>query len=139
MRCRQRWEWAWVNRYRSKRVSTPLAFGSLIHDCLEPYYPPGKKRGVHPVETLENIWDETIGGMYDEDGVWLDAKELATDMLNNYIEVYGKDERYEIIAPEMPFQVEVYDEDDAYCFTYVGQIDATAIDLKTKQIVLLEH
>lgn len=145
-RCRQRWDWAFNDRLTSRQVKPALRFGSLVHDALEVYYKPGRKRGPHPAKTFRRLYNEQLTDLYsfgirDEDGQWEDAGDLGTAVLNHYIETYGKDDHLEIIAPEMPFQIDVHDKNGKYLVTYVGKMDAVAKDHSGKrpQLGFLEH
>jgi len=100
--------------YRPKAVQADaLWFGIGIHEALAQWYLKGLKRGPHPADTFEKWVGEEIGfaktyfGSEFEDGVWVDAKELGIWMLEEYIDFYGKDSDWEIIAVERPFSVRI--------------------------------
>lgn len=107
--------WQWDHSYNQRLtpvVDAPaLRFGSLIHEALELRYPPGVKRGPHPAKTFAKLYEaelaeaETVWGFRDGDGEWADAATLGEAMLNNYVETFGKDEEWKVIASEMTFQV----------------------------------
>jgi len=150
MRCPQKWEWSYLQRLKPNYTSPPLRFGSLVHDALAEYYRPNKtaaiKRGPHPAKTFDRLYVAQLEagmsefGMVDESEVWVDARGLGNAMLTNYIERYGKDQRYRIIAPELPFQIDIVDpETGEYLCTYVGTFDAVIEDLETAEIGLFEH
>jgi hypothetical protein len=128
-----RCEWQWWRSYHDKLTpitdAPALRFGTLIHAALELRYPPGIKRGPHPAETFERLYEEELAdamqwGFRDADGEWADAAELGVAMLNNYVDTYGRDEEWKVLASELPFQVPVMDPDTGEpLFEYVGTID----------------
>jgi hypothetical protein len=53
---------------------------------MEQRYPPGTKRGPHPAETFEQLYEEELKeavgfGFRDEDGKWEDALGIGVAML----------------------------------------------------------
>lgn len=145
MRCRQKWWWAYVDRLQPKERKFALGFGDLIHQALAIYYPPGVKRGPHPIEPFRELWakhGEGLYGMRDDEEEWVHGKELGEEMLVGYVEHYGPEPDLEIIAPEQSFQIIIEDsETGAILCEYVGQMDAVArVKIGDKYwIVLLEH
>lgn len=152
MRCPQKWEWSYNQKLKPNYTSPPLRFGSLIHDALATYYKPGKvmsrrhiKRGPHPAQTFLKLYDAQIdqleqGMRVRVDEEWMDARPLGEEMMVNYIDLYGRDDKYRIVAPEMPFQIDMNDPDTGeYLCTYVGTFDAVIQNLETMQIGLFEH
>lgn len=152
MRCSRKWWWSYEERLKPNAVSAPLKFGDMVHQALAAYYLPepdsrtrGKKpkRGPHPAKTFRDLYlqqdTEGIGfgfGTQDED--WIDALELGTAMLEGYVERYGNDQRYRIIAPELPFEL-LLKALDGSKFLYVGTLDALIEDLETGQLGFFEH
>lgn len=147
-RCRQAWWWSYHEHWSPFKKSIPLEFGDLIHQSLARWYIPEsirvRKRGVHPVKTYLKIYDwldETGGGFnvrVEEDDKWVAARDLGEEMLTNYIDKWGKDERYVLIYPEMPFSLPIYD-GDRLVGTYAGASDALAWDLEHQCYILFEH
>lgn len=145
-RCRQDWQWGYVEHLGTEDPHTALTFGTGVHHALEGYYPPGRKRGVHPAITFEKWYFEqgSAFDQWDDDGNKVDALELGIAMLNGYVEEYGGDDHLEIIAPEQVFEHHVYDKTGRYLGTWVGTGDALAVDLsksskKRRRVVFLEH
>lgn len=125
--CKHAWQWAYLEQLKPIQEAPALSFGNLIHQALEKRYPPGIKRGPHPAQTFEKLYDEFTKEAYklgfsDDEGQWQEAGELGVDMLENYVDYFGKDEEWKVLASEMTFQVPVFDEDE-YVFTYVGTLD----------------
>jgi hypothetical protein len=112
-RCRWLWDQNYNKRLKPLQESPALRFGTLVHEALELRYPPGKRRGPHPARAFEEIYarnlkeaEEDWGTFADDE--WTDALDLGVYMLEGYVEKYGKDEEWEVIASEMTFQVPVY-------------------------------
>lgn len=144
-RCRYKWWWGIVEGLRSKtrRPSPHLMFGNLVHDSLEQFYKPGRKRGPRPVVTFKKLYVERGGfamNEFDENDnkTKRDAGELGVDMLENYYEEYGDDEDIHIIAPEMPFRI-LLEDVGGQPFWYVGRFDALGIWLPTDSYFMFEH
>jgi hypothetical protein len=119
----------------------------MIHDSLEIFYKPGRKRGPAPNKTIKGIY-ETWKHEHNQDRDLLlqegdesyPAIDLMEEMMVNYVDEYGDDEDIRVIQPEMPFQVDVDDPDTGeYLFTYVGKMDAVVRHLVKNQVGLLEH
>lgn len=144
--CRMQWRWGYVQNLSADTPGRHLRFGTLIHEALAAYYKPGKKRGPHPVRTFKTLCEadvEEYGPLIlkdsDDEDKRVSGLELGVAMLRGYVAEYGKDERYEIIRPEMPFALDVHDAHGNYLFTYVGTLDAVIRDLMTGRLGLMEH
>ena len=140
-RCRQKWQWSYVDGLAPPRSKGALAFGSLAHEALAAYYKPGRKRGPHPAKTFLELYDEAEDdfAQWDEEGNRIPARQLGEELLVAYIEKYGKDSHLEIIHPEQTFAIDVYDKQGRYLVTLVGTFDAVYRNLMTGRIGLLEH
>lgn len=142
--------WAWWQIWREGlkprgAEADHFWFGTGVHLALAEWYSgPGLVRGPHPVETwLEYVGEEErdmrLKG-HDEDAKFVDAKALGESMLTRYVEVYGEDESWEVIQPEMPFQIQIpYRKKDGTMAIYAGTIDLVYRDLETGGIKLGEH
>jgi len=140
--CRQKFEWAYIDNIRSIKNKPALGFGSLIHRALELRYPPGKRRGPHPVECWHLAWEEFIAAGNDEFDVLKDipADALGLHMMQNYYDEYGKDADYEIIAPEQSFQLDIANPETGEMLgIFTGTADACVRNIHTKKIGLFEH
>lgn len=116
LRCQQRWWWAWREGLRPRGYDADaLWFGTGIHLALAEWYcGPGTKRGRHPAETWQEWADEDIRAIRTVEGFgeeqearWVDAKELGTVMMTEYVKRYGTDEHKLILKPEMTFRLDV--------------------------------
>jgi hypothetical protein len=150
--CQQKWWWAWRMGLKSKHEDqTALWFGSLIHDCLEQHYcGPGLKRGPHPADTFEALVKGIDDEYYINTGTresekWINAVELGVAMLEGYIEEYGDDETWSIVAPERSFQINIphfkrnKDGTHPILGIYAGTFDLVYFDLETEMYMLGEH
>lgn len=142
--CRQAWQWSYVDCLKSTATKPALRFGDLAHQSLQHWYIPGRKRGVHPAITFEKVYNEQVDAGLDDFDIrledeeeWVGALELGLVMMNGYVEHYGKEEHIRVIAPEYPFQYDIYHK-GKYLVTYVGQFDLIFEDMSKKQIGLIE-
>lgn len=146
--CRQKWWWGYEERWSTNRERPALRFGSLIHEALEVYYKPGKRRGKHPARAFEDIYRAEIEAGHPT--LWMkgdensdnrvEALDLGVAMLEGYVATYGKDERYEVVQPEQNFQLDImHPKTGKYLFTYVSTMDAVIRDLQTGKLGLFEH
>lgn len=150
--CRMRWKWGYVDRLKPTGMRPALTFGDLVHQALAAWYIPETKRtrgrvvrGPHPADTFMDLYKKmTAAGLefnvYGGDEQRYEADVLGVEMLNNYIEHYGKDEQWFIIMPEVPFQFHVYHPvTKRYLFTYVGTGDAIARHMDHGRLMMVEH
>lgn len=150
--CSQQWYWSQVEGLRPNRSSTPLWFGSAVHEALAAWYLKGVKRGPHPAETFVSVLDADRSMLvFDEDdeSEYVSAIELGTDMLNRYVEEYGQDESWDVIAVEQKGSIilsrpemKIFGQTRPkvarwmrYNFTW----DGVYRDLEDGQIKLMEH
>jgi len=113
--CRWAWNWGYNDRLKPIEERPALKFGTLVHKALEVRYPVGKRRGPKPAQTFEKEYlkacsevEKQFGIQMRDEEEWVDALELGIDMLEHYLEVYGRDEEWEVVASEMTFKVPVY-------------------------------
>lgn len=143
--CRQQWWWSFVERWSSIKTRSALRFGDITHQALAAWYIPGRKRGEKPWLAFERIYNEQIeSGQYEfdvyesDDDKAVDAMELGISMMREYVETYGTDDHIEVIAPEMTFEVEVFDKFKRYMVSYVGSLDLVFRDLNLNQLGVIE-
>lgn len=154
-------EWLWDRTYNDRlkpHTDAPaLRFGSLVHRALAAWYVPGVKRGTHPAVAFEAAYEDDmkenqeIFGMRvgeGDDERWENAHELGIAMMNNYVDEYGNDDRWEVLATEMPFRVLVTHEVRKAewphskvepWFYYTGVIDGLWRDRRDKKIWIPDH
>lgn len=96
----------------------PLAFGSLIHDCLQSFYKDKivlhgttiaawRQKYIEEVQAANDV-GETFGADVDTEKVDKMA-ELATGIMDGYVQRYAVDHnRFEVIATELPFKLPLH-------------------------------
>lgn len=145
-RCQQRWFWGYREGLKPNGTEKqPLWFGTGFHLAFAEWYIPGLERGRDPRET----WAEYVGEsretvrIYNNDdvAVFEDALELGKSMLTTYLDEYGDDPEWDIIAPEQTFRVYIEDPDEPgkTLLIYVGTFDGLYRNRKTGKVWLLEH
>lgn len=138
-RCPQRWHWSYNEGLKPNKVSTKLWFGTGVHEALAEWYKPGFKRGKNPVKTwVEFCDDQAMSGASavwdDEDVEWHDAKTMGIYVLESYLDHYGKDRDWDVIATEQTFNLLV-----RKVARLVGTFDGVYRDRNTGEIWLMEH
>lgn len=114
-RCPQAWWWRYREGYQVRGDSPDaLWFGIGVHVAMAEWYQMGKKRGPHPAQTFK-LWvrDEIreiraslpVESEWYDEPKYYDARDLGIAMLEGYIDKYGKDSRWHVIAVERPFKV----------------------------------
>jgi hypothetical protein len=143
--CRWRWDVEFNMRLKPRRPSTALRFGTLMHRSLANFYRVGSKRGPHPKRTYLRLYKKDVElhdamGFTDDDGKWHNMRDIGAYMFEGYIDKYGDDGEWEVLATEMPFQVDVHHPDTGrYLFTYVGTLDGVWRHVVTKEIWIPDH
>ena len=150
--CAQKWYWAHIEELRPNRASNPLWFGSAVHVALADWYLPGLKRGPHPAETFNNFLDgerTMLVTNEDEEQEYFDARELGIGMLEHYVDTYGNDDSWDVIATEHAGKI-VLPRPEMKIFgrtrprlarwlTYHFTWDGVFRDLTDGQLYLMEH
>lgn len=148
--CPQAWWWKYVEGYQEKGDDSPdaLWFGIGVHTALAEWYQLGKRRGPHPAETFENWVDGEIRyirtAMAERDAEWYDepkfedAADLGIAMLEGYVEKWGEDDGWDIIAIERPFKVRITSGGRAIA-RFWSTWDGVYRDESDGQIYLLEN
>lgn len=150
-KCPLAWDWYWNQGWKRRgRVPNALWFGTGVHIALADWYLPGTKRGIDPRETWAKYCSEEIRAVK-TDKVnpvtgealleWTNAEELGTHVLGHYLEVYGEDESWDVIAREQTFGVKiVHPLDKGRTITRLhGTFDGVYRDLADGKIKLMEH
>lgn len=148
-RCPQRWWWAYREglRLRSQGHGA-LWFGTGFHLAFAEWYIPGRERGRDPRET----WREYVGETFevvrtkskyqgDLEEEFTNSKELGELMLTHYLDTYGDDPHWDVIAPEQIFAVLIPDPEDASLpiVDYRGTFDGVFRDLNSGKLKIMEH
>ncbi|UAJ16137.1 RecB-like exonuclease/helicase [Microbacterium phage TinyMiny] len=107
-RCARQWAWRHIEGLEPNRSANPLWFGSAVHEGLAAWYLKGFKRGPHPAETFDKFLTgerSMIVTSEEEEIEYVDARALGIDMLTRYVELYGNDDSWNVIATEMKGKV----------------------------------
>jgi hypothetical protein len=107
-KCAQQWYWSQVEGLEPVRAANPLWFGSAVHEALADWYLPGKARGPHPAETFTKVLEgerQMIVGSEEQEAEYVDARELGVDMLTRYVDEYGQDPTWNVVATERKLSV----------------------------------
>src|SRR5262252_281897 len=141
-RCPQRWWWSWRNGLEPNQIDTKLWMGAGLHLGLAKWYLPGLERGPHPSLTWfkfvqsEEAYIRNKSGLINEPE-WIDARDLGIAMFDAYVEHYGNDENWFVIATEMPFQATI--KVNGTTIIYTGTFDGVYRDVRTGKLLLMEH
>jgi len=144
--CPQAWFWSYEWKLKPKTQKPALRFGSLVHSAMEQFYLPGLKRGPRPAVTFLKEYEAQLAeygsmGVYDDDE-WHEAGHLGVSLLEAYWDRYGKDDRWKVLATEIPFKVLVTDPKTGLQFYYVGVLDGLWLDResgKRKDVWIADH
>lgn len=152
--CPKKYYWEFKLDLRTSRGSSPLRFGSCVHDGLEAYYEYVMEHDWEPREpavqagvlAINDCWErESKGFEYVDD---FRSRDTAIETLQTYITHYEDESGYmKILAPEIPFKVSVpmdgrwkYLPDgelEGFELYYMGRVDALVY--YSNQVWLLEH
>lgn len=143
-RCPWRWLQEYEYGYRPVHADADAAWlGIGVHEALAGWYQKGKRRGIHPARAFAEWAGEEIAYVksyadetFDE-GVWIDAKDLGVAMLENYVDYYGKDPQWHILATEEPFRITIRRKGKPVAI-FQSRWDGVLRDLRDGQIYLLE-
>jgi hypothetical protein len=146
-RCQWLWFVRWVMGLTGTRVPTWAWFGTAIHKAMEVRYPLGTKRG-HMADVLaafEAAVGEHTGKLYvqgyevDEEEV-VGGIELGRAMLLGYAQRYGRDQHWQVVHSEQPFQIDVRDpETGRLLLVYCGTFDMVVWDRATRRFYVVDH
>lgn len=148
-RCPQKWWWEYRDGLVPKgEVPDARWFGIGIHLALAEWYGKGKRRGRHPAKVFAEWCGDKIreirAAMSERDSDWYDepkyedAYELGVAMLNHYVETYGKDPEWHVIATEQSFQVKVQRAGKPIAI-FASTFDGVIRDESDGEIYLMEH
>ena len=152
-RCPQKWYWRWrQGLFPKARTSDALAFGTWAHAAFAAWYcGPGTQRGPHPSETFGLLATDdlrmikTADATEEEVAKYTDLRELGVTLLDLYVQQYGIDEHWSVIAPEQTFSLGVpfpdhwSGETRKLMAEFVGTFDLPFRDLRTGWIWIGEH
>jgi hypothetical protein len=139
--CPQQWWWSYVEGLAPRRTPTALWFGAHWHDAMAAWYLMGTERGIHPAEYLEKAIDKDrriYVETEEEEDAFYKAKDLAVAMGIGYVEAYGNDEQWEILAIESDHAV-IFNRKGKPYLRYLFCMDGLYRDLENGQVYILEH
>ena len=150
--CPQKWYWSSVEGLEPRAKRAPLWFGSAVHESLDGWYQKGTKRGEHPAESFKKHLNGDLSipvSSEDEEIEYANARDLGVDMLTRYVEEYGEDPTWDVIATERKFQVSISSPGFKVFgrnilarkkwLRLVGTTDGVYRDMETGRIWLMEH
>jgi PD-(D/E)XK nuclease superfamily len=144
-RCPWRWWMTYEEGYRPKFAQADaLWLGIGVHEALAQWYLPGKRRGTHPAKYFAQWAGDEIAYVKSwldeqyEEAVWLDARDLGVAMLEGYIDRYGRDPQWQVIAVERPFSVRITDKKRPVAI-FRSRWDMVFRNLQDRKIYLGEH
>ena len=151
-RCRFLYDLEYIQLRKPNTDTPPLMFGSMVHIALAGFYKKGIKRGPHPAGLFVSAVHAEAARVSALTGTkphllideWRDRIELGEAMLNNYIDHYGNDDRYQVLGTELPFRVVVHHPKVAGggvqpWFWYTGIVDLFLYDRETKRKLIRDH
>lgn len=146
--CQWRWYQSYVLGLETTRTPTWSWFGRAIHAALQARYPVGRKRGrlAEVLDAFDVSLDGEMRRMYSEganpdEGEIVDARLLGRAMLKGYVKHYGKDQHWQVIHTEQPFQIDVPDwrNPDRILAVYCGTFDMVVYDLADRCFRVVDH
>lgn len=123
-----------------------LWFGIGIHEALAQWYGKGFKRGEHPADYFEmwargqerrihrskESWELEDGPKFE------DAKLLGQAMLEQYIDEYGRDQDWNVLAVEHPFRIKIVRNGEPIAY-FQSTYDGVYRDASDGLPYLMEH
>ena len=101
--CPHKWEKAYRERWTSTATSPALQKGTLFHEVMEQHYKAIRRMQlgkIKPSTLPKYIMSKVTPLLYREDGSQSEVQELIEWMYTGYVELYGYDEDWEILAVE---------------------------------------
>lgn len=144
-KCPQKWFWAWRQGLVAKDPAKALWFGTGIHLALAHFYGPGYKRRSDFIDVWREYANEEANFIRTQkDGLdeqeWVEAVTLGEAMLLGYLEEYGGDKHWDVIATEQAFSVRIPFLNGDGHFIHDGTFDGVYRDMRDrKKIKLMEH
>lgn len=119
LRCRKRYDYAWIQKLKPRQRSEKLTIGSAIHKFLELWY--SEFRSKDAIDAMMEYIEDNSKEL--EEIAVQDLKHLATCVAWNYVGHYSFDSNWTVLGVEVPFSVQLDDETN-----YTGTIDLIVRD-----------
>jgi PD-(D/E)XK nuclease superfamily len=144
-RCPQKWVWRFEDGLSPKgEMADALWFGIGIHEALANWYQKGRRRGVHPATTFTNWCSDEMREIraareeWEDQAKYENAMDLGIAMLEGYIDKYGKDPSWSVIATEQPFKIKVTWHGKPIAL-FMSTWDGVYRDMNDGRLYLMEH
>jgi RecB family exonuclease len=144
--CPLKWKLAYDERWtKQDRIDDhPLSKGILWHDVMELHYTGIKhiQDGVWGQEQgMDHIARGVAGLLWNQEtGEQSELQSLVWWMYQGYLEKYGYDPQWEILAVEVKFQARLRDpQGRATRYVLKGKLDLVIRDRKTRKIWIVDH
>lgn len=119
LRCRKRYDYAWLQNLEPKQRNEKLTIGSAIHKFLEVWYTDHRYD-----DAIQATFDYMLEHSEDIDPfVYEDMLKLVGGVCFNYTNHYAHDANWTVKAVELPFSVQLDDNTN-----YIGTIDLVIED-----------
>ena len=145
-RCPTRWWWGWREGLKPQGPpNDKLWFGQGMHLALALWYKPGHRRGIDPRITWRKFAEDDVvfikseyGEKYDPTK-YVEATSFGEELLTNYLDHWGRDRKWDVVAPEQKFEVIVPDSEGNPVVRMLGTFDGVYRDLDDGRLKLMEH
>lgn len=115
LRCRQRWQWSWVEGLHPVKRNSKLVFGDTMHKFLQVLY--GEQHQRKAAFAATRFFDEQATGMdeLERQDLW----DTFIHVANGYVKQYSDDfTQFDVLATEFKFAIPM-----GRGFAYEGTID----------------
>lgn len=134
---RERWS-------KDPAEGTPLSRGSLWHVVMEEHYGvlmDTQMQGIPEIERLRMAYEKVKPHLFDsQTGRQSEDQDLIQWMYEGYVNRYGADTGWKILAIEYPFEVNLPDDDgNPSPFWMKGKIDLLVQDMITGGVWVVDH
>lgn len=119
LRCKKRYSYRWIQNLEPKEANEKLTIGSAIHKFLELWH--SEYREAEALEATFQYMFEHSEGI--DHTAYEDMLQLVSRVCNNYVQMYGYDSNWTILATEKQFSIPLDDGTN-----YVGTIDMIVED-----------
>lgn len=119
LRCRKRYDYRWFQNLQPKQANEKLTIGSAIHKFLELWYADRR-----PLDAIDAMREYILTSSEGLDQMQIDDMlVLATGVATHYVEHYGDESKWTVLATELEFSVPLDDGTN-----YIGTIDLIVED-----------